>query len=182
MRNKFGYYVVFVYVLFFNSCFNNNMKNDIYISNLANENFRGLIVVQLTNDDVRVVESSALYNVVYCLHYREEYPSYKLFLKNLINKNIPDVIKFIKPQKTVDENFIFIYEEYENNGLTYVVEKYLTKDEYGNLVFKSKSNIAVIKIMFDNLYYIYFDDYKGVYLFNKDIDKNSLFQIDTGKP
>lgn len=164
---KFGYYFIFVSFLFFYSCINNNKKNDTYISNLANENFSGYLVLQLTNNDCRVVKSSALNNVIYSLHYKDKYPSYKLFINSLINNDIQDITKFIKPQKTVDDNFIFTYNEYENKGLSYIINKYLTKDKFGNLQFRSEPNIAVIKIMFDNLYYIYFNDYRGEYTFKK---------------
>jgi len=169
MKNRFTLIIVCSLFVFNCSYADGNKNSDTYISNLANDNFNGIVVVPITKNDIRLINSRILFNVIYSVHYKDQFASYKIFVNNLVNNNIRDIVKYIKPQKTIDKKFLFIYKEYSKKGLSFIIDKYLIKDDFGNLFFKAKYELSIVKIMFENNYYIYFDDYRGIYIFNLNV-------------
>ncbi|MBP1676299.1 MAG: hypothetical protein H6Q20_858 [Bacteroidetes bacterium] len=165
--------ITLILVFCFVNCARENKISDVYLSNIANPEYSGVIVVQLPKQKTAVVPNRKLYSL-----YREYYVnrySYKEFIKSLIYGEISDIVNYAKLSESTDENFDKIHNEYRRYGLLYIVNKYLEKDiNSDNLILQpSLGFIAVIKIMFENNYYIYFDDYRGEYIFRKEMDKET---------
>ena len=165
--------IFFVCVLF--SCSDDSQ----FIKNIANKyrDYQILIVIPIKSNNgisETCLSSTELFQHDYLKKYSEEYPDYYSFLKNVISKNLilKDTDLMIPRNYDVNKHSL-LFDEYKNNGLNYIVSKYLNRKGQKLAVNKNldwNDRGALIKIMFEEKYYSIDDDYSGEVWFFKDFN------------
>lgn len=162
-------FIVMCSVLIFSfiNCAKHDKISEIYLSNITKPNYTGIIVIQPQKNIFGDLDNRKLYSLYNGL-YTKKY-SYREFIEKLINGEVEEIKNYIKSDRTFDANEKRILIEYKKNGLSFIIKKYV--DCEGNsetLILRSSIEyFVVIKIMFENNYYIYFNEYRGEYTFRK---------------
>ena len=126
-----------------------------------------------------IVAENFIGREVYEKYYKTKYSDYVEFLNQLYKKNLYINSDFLYKSylHSKIETSDSIHNEFSKYGLKYIIEKYCVKKqsiEYWKTRFASKPALSLstqrslIKIMYNNNYYIVFDDYSGEYIFLKD--------------
>lgn len=161
-------------VLLIISC--NNKDN--FLEKISNKyrDYYVLVVIPIKEDDEIFevcVSNTELFEQIYSKKFSEEYPDYYNFLKNIISQNlILKSTELIIPKiYNINRNSL-ILKEYKENGLNYIISKYL--NQKGQKLATNKNvdwndRGALIKIMFDEQYYSIDDDYSGEVWFFKNL-------------
>jgi hypothetical protein len=107
------------------------------------------------------------------LYYNSEYKSFSDFYCSVLNNKRRIEYNLIKdlPHQILDsEAEIFI--KYKESGLNGLIGKYLKKESdhfYSVYLIGEDDKRGLIKIMFENQFYISWDDYGGRFVFTKNL-------------
>ncbi|MCD7901064.1 MAG: hypothetical protein LUH22_14700 [Bacteroides sp.] len=142
-----------------------------YLEKLLNpEVMYSELVVPLNHDRVVILDVASLW-MVYDNYYQLKYATYLSFLTDLYKGRIKNIDKHFLSYDIhiIDKE---IMREYQQNGLSFIIEKYLSKDEilYYDLM-NNKFNAAIVAIMFINEYLILYDEMRPLYSFEKELRK-----------
>ena len=183
---------IFYLVLFFIfvSCSGNEKQN--YFSEynytistngqlFSNPSANLVIVLPVIDEENKyeIVAENFIGREVYEKYYKTKYSNYVEFLIQLYKKNIYINSDFLYKSylHSKIETLDSIHNEFSKYGLKFIIEKYCVKKqsiEYWKTRFAAKPALSLstqrslIKIMYDNNYYIVFNDYSGEYIFLKD--------------
>lgn len=164
----------FIVIFGFVNCSKNKKISENYLLNITNPNYSGLIVIQPQKKVFGSLNNKKLYSL-YNGYFKIRY-SYKEFILKLISGELPEINNYVEADKSFQENEEIILNELKKNGLSFIIKKYIDAD--GNsesLILNSSIEFfIVIKIMFDNNYYIYFNEYRGDYTFRKTPDREVI--------
>lgn len=179
MQNKKTYIICFFLILTFNSCQKkeDSYKNisDKYLKSLSTRNGYYVDVVVPVGTDKFVVFNTTTLLYIYTQYYQSKYFTDFEFLKALYNDSIKDIGQYLLDYATENVNED-VMGEYERYGLKYIIEKYLIKkgDYY---TFKEKINFTVVKIMFINNYYLYYDDHIPTFNFKLKLENLEIPEV-----
>lgn len=165
---------LFIFSLFIFSCNNENrcykdISNDYLKSLLTEDAYFVDIIIPLQQNKFAVVNRTLLIQV-YKQHYEAIFPCEFDFLKAVYDSSIQDIHIYFQDDLMIDTD-ISIIKEYNDNGLQYIIDKYLRNIGNGNYTFKEFINYTVVKIMFCNNYYLYQNDYIPTYLFKVELER-----------
>lgn len=171
MQNKTFYILLMMLSFITISCGKENNFQNIstyQLEILGNESCSNVyILIPVNKEEDLIVINEAFKDVIYEQYYKNEYTTYYSFLEKLYKREIKNLHKYIKEGFRYDNTDKQIFQEYKNEGIDYVIDKYLNKIE-GIYYLKEQTQNAIIQILFINGYYIYFNDYSGWYSFSKD--------------
>lgn len=159
--------VYFVIIFSFINCAKHDKIYEEYLSNITKPNYSGIIVFQSQKNVYGDMDNRKLYSLYSGLYTKKD--SYREFIEKLINGEVKDIKNYINSNRIFDENEKRILNEYRKNGLSFIIKKYIDcKGNSHTLILRSSIEyFVVIKIMFENSYYIYFNEYRGDYTFRK---------------
>ena len=165
-----SYLTIVTYLICITSCSMQDLFNRIpidYLQSLSTSNSctDTYIVIPINEEEEIITINEAFRQIIYEQYYFEEYPDYYIFLETLYNRKIKNMNNYISGYTYMDK-YNSIIKEYKLFGLNYIIKNYLDRVNISDYTFKEKTENAVIKILFINGYYIYFDDYAGKYYFS----------------
>ena len=169
--------VIFIIAFLLHNC--GNQIGDNYLLNVSKKylDFDLLLIIPADSDGKTLdvcISNTELYKDVFSAKKDSGYEDFLEFIQSIYNAKKTLECKELKglPHKVINpEANVFQY--YENNGLNSLIGSYLNKE--GNN-FSSVYSIdeddkyGLIKIMFENNYYISWNDYRACFIFTKEIE------------
>ncbi|RZJ86482.1 MAG: hypothetical protein EOO20_18210 [Chryseobacterium sp.] len=125
---------------------------------------------KLPADEYYITTNAKLY--LYYLEYEAKNSlTYKVFLNKLFARKISIVKSTTTSYFSLKKDDPLVSEEYRTRGLDYIKTKYLKNlgNQWRNAQTSSKINDAVIKVMAENFYIVYFSAYSGFLSFKDKI-------------
>ena len=154
------------------SSYYENISDDYLKSLLTPNGYYVDVVVPLRREKIVVVNATVLL-YVHEQYYKSKYSTDFDFLKALYSGKIRCIDRYFNDytKSNIDK---LIMTEYREHGLKYIIEKYLRKDTNGSYIFNEWTNFTVVKIMFANNFYLYYDDYIPTYFFKLNLDNLAI--------
>jgi hypothetical protein len=153
--------------------------DETYLFNISKKyiDFELLLIVPVNNESKTVevcISNTELFKNVYSTNYISEFNDFSEFIHSVISTKTRIEFKKIKdlPQTIINPKAA-IFEYYKEKGLKGLIGSYLNKE--GNR-FSSVYSISdddkygLIKIMFENHYYISWNDYRACFVFTKELE------------
>ncbi|NOU17307.1 MAG: hypothetical protein HOO91_07105 [Bacteroidales bacterium] len=166
-----------IIILFLQNC--SIPQNKKYIFNISKKykDFDLLLVIPANNGSETVnvcISNTELFKNVFSAHYISEYNDFTNFIQSVINNKKSIDFNNLKelPYKIINPKAV-VFDYYKEKGLNGLVGSYLNKE--GNR-FSSVYSISeddkygLIKIMFENHYYVSWNDYRACFVFTKELD------------
>ena len=152
--------------------------NELLVSN-ESEYFKIVLPILDNNDKYKIIADNSVGREVYEKYYKSKYSNYTLFLIDLQNKSRYINSHFLNESDLFDriDTTDIVHDEYSQYGIEFIMNKYLEKIQPQEkwktryvikhaLPFSLKKSL--IKFMYNNKFYIFFDDYSGSYFIIKD--------------
>lgn len=176
MQNKLTYIYLCLLLLIISSCHKsddyNNISDD-YLKSLTTNNGYYVDVVIPIKEDKMVILVTPILLYTYEQHYQAEYSTDFDFLRALFDGKIQDIDQYLNDYTKVDID-ISIMKEYKKYGIKYIIDKYLVGTDNEYYTFKEWVNLTVVKIMFINNYYLYYDDHVPTFVFKSKLDNLAI--------
>lgn len=150
-----------------------------YLSNISKKykDFDLLLIIPVNNGDKTIyvcISNTELFKNVFSTHYNSEYNDFSDFIQSVINRKKSIEFNELKdfPYKIINPKAA-VFDYYKEKGLNGLIGSYLNKK--GNR-FSSVGSIneddkyGLIKIMFENHYYISWNDYRACFVFTKELE------------
>jgi len=168
---------IFLFYIAIVSCKNSQddyklISKDYLASLLTPNGYYVDVVVPLKENRILIINATELLNT-YKRYYSNLFPNDFEFLQALYSGKINNIENYLGhfTKSIIDNN---IMKEYYENGIEFIITKYLQRVNNNDYVYKEKFTPTVVKIMFMNNYYLYYDDQAASFYFSYKLKELSI--------